>query len=97
MPRSQWCKPMLNYSLRTNSVPRPRLDNGAPFDGRVPAGTRTAASRFIDQYSQLNEDQTRHFGRALLTVFPARHPTAPAADIFPSTAAQPRILPRDVT
>ena len=86
---------MLSYSLRTNSVPRPRLDDKVSFDRRIPAGSRTATSRFIDQYSRLNEERSRHFSPSLLLDFPTRDGIGPAVDILPSNAVKRRALAWD--
>jgi len=86
---------MLNYSLRTNSALRSRLDNSVSFDRRVSAGSRTATSRFIDKYSRLDEDRSRHFSPSLLPDFPARDSIEPAVDIFPSDAVKRRALAWD--
>src|SRR6266446_8234366 len=86
---------MLNYSLRTNSALRSRLDNSVSFDRRVSAGSRTATSRFIDKYSRLDEDRSRHFRPSLLPDFPARDSIEPAVDIFPSDAVKRRALAWD--
>ena len=86
---------MLSYSLRTNSATRPRLDNKASFDRRIPAGSRTATSRFINQYSRLDEDQSRHFSPSLLLDFPTREGIDPAVDILPSNAVKRRALAWD--
>ena len=86
---------MLSYSLRTNSTTRPRLDNKAYFDRRIPAGSRTATSHFIDQYSRLDADQSHHFSPSLLLHFPTRDGIDPTVDIFPSDAVKRRALAWD--
>src|SRR5438876_5899624 len=86
---------MLSYSPRTNSVPRPRLDDKVSFDRRIPAGSRTATSRFIDQYSRLNEERSRHLSPSLLLDFPTRDGIGPAVDILPSNAVKRRALAWD--
>ena len=83
---------MLSYSLRTNPAPRPRLNNGVPLDRRVSVVPRTTTSRFIDQYSQLGEEQARHFRPSPLPDFLARDVIDPAVDILPSNAVKRRAL-----
>ena len=86
---------MLSYSLRTNPAPRPRLNNGVPLDRRVSVVPRTTTSRFIDQYSQLGEEQARHFRPSPLSDFLARDVIDPAVDILPSNAVKRRALAWD--
>ena len=59
---------------------RPRLDDKVSFDRRIPAGSRTATSRFIDQYSRLNEERSPHFSPSLLLDFPTRDGIDPAVN-----------------
>ena len=83
---------MLSYSLRTNSAPRPRLDDRLP---PVPASHRTATSRFVDQYSRLDAEQSRHFRPSLIPNFADRDVVDPAVEIAPSAAIKRRMLAWD--
>src|SRR5260370_608297 len=86
---------MLNYSLRTNSALRSRLDSSLSCVRGVSAGSRTAPSRFIENYWGWDEARSRHFSPSLLPDFPARDSIDPAVDIFPSDAVKRRALAWD--
>jgi AraC family transcriptional regulator len=86
---------MLSYSLRTNSAPRARLDGGLPFDRAISANPKTATSRFIDRYSRLDAEQSRHFRPSLVPDLADRAVIDSAVEIAPSAAIERRMLAWD--